>query len=249
MAGQAVRRSMKGLQSVVKDLRGLKTVVDIVMVLDGTGSMQNLMDGTKARAMEFHRLIKEALANKGRIAENIRVKVIVFRDLYDHDAPAFEESEWFVLREDGRGDERDFYDYISSIRATGGGDLPESGLEALHRAMNVDFTVPMQGQKCRHIIVLMTDDGAHALDDPRRAECGQSYPAGVPASLTELNAQWVSFVNRYEAGRLVLLAPQATPWNSVGTWSSVEYEVCQAGAGVNEDSYNAVITAIAGSIR
>lgn len=249
MAGQTVKRSMKNMQSVVKDLRGLKTVVDIVMVLDGTGSMQNLMDGTKARAKGFHRLVKEALANKSRIADSIRMKVIVFRDLYDAAAPAFEESEWFVLREDGMGDEQDFYDYVSSIQATGGGDLPESGLEALHRAMNVDFAVPMQGQKSRHIIVLMTDDGAHALDDPRRATCGQSYPSGVPASLTELNAEWMSFVNKYGAGRLVLLAPQATPWNTVGTWGSVEYEVCQAGAGVDEASYNAVITAIAGSIR
>lgn len=249
MAGQAVRRSMESMQSVVKDLRGLKTVVDIVMVLDGTGSMQNLMDGTKERAKKFHRLIKEALANKGRIAENIRVKVIVFRDLYDNDAPAFEESDWYVLRENGMGDEQDFYDYVSAIQATGGGDLPESGLEALHRAMNVDFAAPMQGQKSRHIIVLMTDDGAHALDDPRRAACGRSYPAGVPSSLTEFNAEWVSFVNRYGAGRLVLLAPQATPWNTVGTWSNVQFEVCRAGEGVNEDNYNAVIAAIAGSIR
>ena len=99
MADQTVRKTLASLQSVmtasgVKD--GLKTVVDLVFVIDGTGSMQNALDAVKARALTLYRDIISGLAIKNRKVYKMRVKVIVFRDLYV-DANAYEESDFFVL--------------------------------------------------------------------------------------------------------------------------------------------------------
>ena len=60
MDRQGVRKSLTDLQSVRKST-GVQTTVDITMVMDATGSMQNLMDNVKANALDLHAKIKAAL--------------------------------------------------------------------------------------------------------------------------------------------------------------------------------------------
>lgn len=55
----------------------------------------------------------------------------------------------------------DLKEYLNEIYADGGGDDPESGLEALAMAMKSDFV--QKGEKKRHIIILFTDAAAHPL--------------------------------------------------------------------------------------
>ena len=95
MDRQGVRKSLTDLQSVRKST-GVQTTVDITMVMDATGSMQNLMDNVKANALDLHAKIMAALKDKNRLADRIRVKVIAFRDVYVDQVP-FIESDFFVL--------------------------------------------------------------------------------------------------------------------------------------------------------
>lgn len=246
MENQSVRKSLGDIQKVMTGSvkTGLKTLVDIVLVMDATGSMQNLMDNAKENALTLHTRIKNALAEKNRMADKIRVKVIAFRDVYVDDEP-FTESEFFILQEGG-GDEVEFRRYIENIEAEGGGDEPENALEALHMAMNVDFAEPFQGQKARHIIVMMTDASAHPLDHPERSSCA-GYPQGVPADLLSLQAEWEEKMNT-TARRLLLFAPNAYPWTSVASWMDTQYIASAAGKGIDSQQFDAVIATIAGSI-
>lgn len=244
MDRQGVRKLLTDLQSVRKST-GVQTTVDITMVMDATGSMQNLMDNVKANALDLHAKIKAALKDKNRLADRICVKVIAFRDVYVDQVP-FIESDFFVLCENGDGDEVQFRDFVSGIHADGGGDEPESALEALHLAINADYSKSLQGQKARHIIVLMTDASAHRLDDRRRSTC-TNYPQGVPEDLPSLQAEWESQMD-IKARRLVVFAPNAYPWTSVSTWMDVQYVPSPAGVGIDSQRFDDVLKFIAGSI-
>ncbi len=247
MEKQMVRKSLGDIQAVKKAYgkAGLQTLVDITLVMDATGSMQNLMDNAKENALTLHTRIKNALAEKNRMADKIRVKVIAFRDVYVDDE-AFVESEFFTLQENGGGDEPEFRRFIEAIEADGGGDEPENALEALHMAMNVDYAQPLQGQKARHIIVLMTDASAHPLDHPERSSC-PNYPQGVPADLVSLQAEWEEKMST-TARRLLLFAPNAYPWPSVASWMDAQHVASAAGNGIDSQLFDDVLKTIAGSI-
>ena len=244
MADQSVRKgglsALRRNQSVNGRPEVFDTLVDIVFVIDGTGSMQNLLDEVKERALSLHREIIEGLANKNRRVTKMRVKVLIFRDIYV-DANAFEESDFFTLPEDAE----EFRDFVEHIRATGGGDEPESGLEALHRAMKVRFQENIGNNKARQIIIVMTDASAHPLDDPQR-EGDDLYPQEVPKTMAGLQNVWES-VNK-TARRLLVMAPNAWPWTVVSLWNEAECLVAPAGCGISKDGFDAVIKFISGSI-
>lgn len=252
MANQSVRKTLAGLQETLAAngqsvRKGLQTKVDLLFLIDGTGSMQNCLDAVKSRALTLYKDIIRGLADKQRTVKEIRVKVIVFRDLYV-DTDAYEESGYFTLSEDGNDESHEFRRYIEGIRAMGGGDEPEHALEALHRAMQTDFTPVLQGEKARHIIVMMTDAPAHPLDDPQRdmPEYRNVYPADMPRSLLELQAEWEEM--NPHAKRLIIFAPNAYPWPTVATWNLAPHTPSEAGSGISVTLFDQVIAAISGSV-
>lgn len=255
MLDQTVRRkSLAEVQRVMKEqgvLQGIGTDVDLVLLMDGTASMTNLMKNAKDTALTLYRDICHELGEAARIVDDLRVKVIVYRDVYAGDAVPFQESDFFILRADGTGEEAQYRDFIADIRATGGGDLPENALEALHMAFTTDFAKPGQGRKARHIIAVLSDAGAHPLDDPRRAAMDQTqasrYPQGVPKDLAGLQEEWNALDGA--SRRLLLFTPNAYPWNSIaGSWESVVHIPSTAGAGIDRAKFQEAISTIAGSI-
>lgn len=251
VADQRVRKSLSDIQVSMKEQRvekGYATVVDLVFCIDGTGSMQNALDAVKARALTMYKDIIAGLAAKGRMVSRIRVKVVVFRDLFV-DAQPYEESDFFVLTGEEGDDAVAFRDYVSGIRAMGGGDGPEHALEALHRIFKMDFTHSGQGVKARHIIVMMTDASAHHLvADPEELlpEERDVYPTDMPGDLTALQEEWE--LMDLAARRLIIFAPNAYPWNTLGTWEEATHTPSQAGKGISEAVFDEVISAITGSV-
>ena len=251
VADQKVRKSLNSIQVSMKEQRvdkGYATVVDLVFCIDGTGSMQNALDAVKARALTMYHDIIDGLALKGRIVKKLRVKVVVFRDLFV-DANAYEESDFFVLTGEEGDDAVAFRDYISGIRAMGGGDEPEHALEALHRIFRMDFTPSGHGVKARHIIVMMTDASAHRLvADPAELlpEERAVYPSDMPCDMATLHAEWEAM--DHTARRLIIFAPNAYPWNTLGTWNEAPHTPSNAGAGISGALFDEVLTAITGSV-
>lgn len=241
MADQHVRRGLTNLPVSQKvNAGGLATLVDIVLVIDGTGSMVPLFDAVKESALSFYNRVIDGLADKRRRVEHMRLKVIVYRDLYCDEIP-FEESPFFSLPEE----KGSFEQFVRTLQATGGGDEPESGLEALWKAIHADFQSNEEGKKARQIICLMTDASAHPLESPKRLGCF-NYPNGVPADLLGLEDEWGALDSH--AKRLLIFAPNAYPWVDIQTWPEALLTISAAGTGLGNDVYESAINLIAGSV-
>ena len=107
--------------------RGLSYSVDIVFCIDVTGSMNPILDAVKANALGFYDDVQTNLTEKGKNVAQLRVRVIAFRDLAADGAAAMEESPFYELPADRGG----FSEFVNGLVAQGGGDAPESGLEAV----------------------------------------------------------------------------------------------------------------------
>jgi len=219
------------LGSIGSSEEGIDTNVDIVFVIDATRSMQTTIDMVKTSALSFEENLGVCLKDAGRIVRNLRIKVVWFRDFYYDGKYAFGESRFFELPEE----KEDFHDFVTGINEAGGGDEPESALEALTLAMRSDFV--QEGERKRHIIVLFTDAEAHAFEDYDRlteeaAKKGcrpEMYPDNMPKSLTDFYNAWQGNADHQEAlgndgevtkldprgRRLVLFAPNAYPWTDM----------------------------------
>ena len=224
---------------------GMKTTVDIVYVIDGTGSMQKLLDAVKNYALTMYDQIVAGLASKRRQVQRMRIKVIVYRDTYV-DAEPFISSEFFTLP----GEASALRGFIENIRASGGGDEPESGLEALHYAIKSSWKrTDAVFRKSRHIIVVMTDASAHKLDDPQRY-IDPEYPMGIPADLATLQGEWEDRQGKIDSQgrRLILFAPNAYPWNEIANWTQTQHSPIPKNGKLDEDAYRMVLKYITDSI-
>ncbi len=198
----------------------VETNVDIVFVIDATESMQPLIDKVKKLTLSFRSELERGLAENKRAIKNLRTKVIVFRDYYLDDKYALEESPFFDLPKDNT----EFARYVSGIKAGGGGDEPESGLEALAMAMRAPFV--KEGDKRRHIIILFTDASAHKYEQQFDGT-PDNYPPAMFKNLGELYMAWggsQDFLGgsspyrvrmETDAKRLVLFAPSVYPWDDI----------------------------------
>ncbi len=139
-----------GLGAQKKKIAG---VVDVVFCIDCTGSMQPCIDGLKANVGRFVETLKEPVqvdSNTVVKVQDWRARIVGFRD-FDEDAePLVADFEFVPEAEALRrqlGDPR--------IQATGGGDEPESALDAIYvAATQSDWR--REGES-RRFIVVFTD--------------------------------------------------------------------------------------------
>lgn len=218
--------------------------VDIVMCIDGTGSMSPIIEEVKENALSFYKKFIEAMDAEDKTVDAVRVKVIVFRD-YGADSNPMEESKFFELP----AEDAEFNAFVHGIEASGGGDLPENALEAIALALKSDWTVG--GGKQRHVILVFSD--APALELSARATC-PGYPAGMPKDLAELGAWWegtsqeLGSTYKVKAGRLVCFVPNAYPWTDIQTWNRYWPAFSQAGKGLEDVDMQLAIDLLVGSI-
>ena len=183
---------------------------DFVFCIDATGSMKPCIEAVKKAAKTLHTDIIKAVSEGVRTVQQLRIKVIIFRD-FSHDGDdAIKESRFFNLPDETA----DYEDFINGIEAKEGGEIPESSLEALHLAINSDWVTPADGCRTRHVIVMFTDAPAHMLDDQEYREIAEKnslYPTDCPSDLAGLIEEWNDKMNA-RAKRLILLAPNVEPW-------------------------------------
>ncbi|MER0448949.1 vWA domain-containing protein [Streptomyces sp. Edi4] len=225
----------------------LQYAVDIVLCIDATGSMFPVLDTVKASALQFHERLDGVMGKKGKAISQLRLKVIVFRDFGDDPSNAIEQTGFLHLPSQAR----DFEQFLSGIDATGGGDIPESGLEALALAINSPWETGLDRR--RHVIVMFTDAPAHPLGTA--GANAQSYPAGIPRSIDDLFEQWgyarsQTSVMEQSAKRLVLFAPDEAPWSDpiAEEWDLTLHFASKAGQGLEEFEMDEIIETIANSL-
>ena len=225
--------------------QGLQYNVDIVMCIDCTGSMGDLLDTVKANALKFYPDLKARCDAKGKEISELRIRVIGFRDLSYDGASAIIDSGFLPIPEE----EAKFKDLVNSFVASGGGPEPESGLEALSMAINSDWT--KGGDKRRHVVVVWSDASTHSL-----GECGKDnplYPNEAPANLDELTDWWEDEQSagkmNANAKRLVIFAPDASAWSEIGnSWTNTIHHTAKAGAGLEDVDYDTILATIVNSI-
>jgi hypothetical protein len=222
--------------------RGLSYAVDIVFCIDVTGSMTPILDAVKANALRFYDDVQYNLTAKGKNVDELRVRVIAFRDFVADGEAALQESPFFRLPDERAG----FSDFVNGLIAQGGGDAPESGLEAVALAVNSPWT--NRGDRRRQVVVVWTDQPAHPLDPT-------SVPAElrgrVPADFSALTDLWEDAQGPLGASskRLILFAPDGPGWSDIsGVWENVVHHPSQAGGGLSEVDYGTIVDSIGNSV-
>ncbi len=218
--------------------QGMDYNVDIVMCIDATGSMASIIEDVKSNALSFYQKFVDEMEAKSKSVQQLRIKVIAFRD-YSVDSEAMVESKFFVLDEESE----EFHDFVNAIEASGGGDEPESSLEALALAMNSDWV--KTGSVRRHVIIMYTDASALKLGE-QRGEAG--YPSNMPSDLAELREWWEGQKMEKRAKRLLVFAPDMEPWSDMVDWSNTFHTASKAGAGCDDTDIQTCIHMLVNSI-
>lgn len=223
--------------------QGVTYSVDIVFCIDSTGSMSGLIDTVKNNALRFDEDLARTMEEKSKMIDSLRVRVVSFRDLHVDEVDSFKSSPFYDLP----SQKDEFSSFVHGIHADGGGDEPESGLEALAEAIRSNWSE--SGDKRRQLVVLWTDAGAHPLE--KSSEMGSSQrPGGMPRNLDELTDMWEGQSHMSStAKRLILYAPDAYPWTDIEThWSNTIQYASKAGSGLSEVDYGTILDTIAQSI-
>jgi hypothetical protein len=100
-----------------------KGIADVVVCIDCTGSMAPCIEGVKTHVEE----LVAGLESNQSLSLDWRVRLIEYRDLTVGEA---------INEYDFTTDIEVFRNQVRSLSATGGGDEPESTLDAIFRALN-----------------------------------------------------------------------------------------------------------------
>jgi hypothetical protein len=225
---------------------GLTYSVDIVLCIDATASMGPVIENVKSKALQLPDDLVNAMAEKDKAVTQLRLRVIAYRDiLHDSESSSIVASEFFTLPDDRAGFDR----FIGGISAEGGGDEPESGLEALAVAINSAWTA--DGDRRRHVVVIMTDASAHALEKGV-GKVPSAFASEVPSSFDELSDMWTGGQTTrigVNSRRLVLFTPEMAPWPTIQEhWEQVTMFPSQAGAGLSQIEYDEIIDILVNSV-
>ena len=231
--------------STMENLYQITYNVDLVLCIDATESMGSILDMVKNNAIHLYEDVTNAMAQKNKRIDTLRVRVVAYRDYLADGEEAMLVTDFFQLPRDVDS----FVACVNSIEAKGGGDEPEDGLEALAYAMRSDWN--NNGMKKRHVIALWTDASTHPLGYGKKRN---NYPAGMAGDFKELTTWWgipgtnVGLMNQ-SAKRLILFAPERESWNTIAqNWDKVIHQHTLPGNGLAEQSYASILNVIANTI-
>ncbi len=216
-------------------------IIDIVMCIDLTAGAPFIGEVKRGAPTLYDRLV-DGFREQSDFFEggyDIRIRFVGYRD-YSVDYDPMVESPFYTLNtEEGRAE---MIAFLAGLDAHGGGDLPESGLEALAHAMRSDWR-PYESF-ARRIIVLWTNSLTHPLGVGSGSE---NYPERMPKSMEELRDLWLSEVGN-KGARLFILAPESDPvWSDIVFWPRV-YTTnipCGGSGDVDLDGLIDIITTLA----
>lgn len=195
-----------------------KGVCDIVFLIDATGSMSPAITDLKRNIKTFFNNLNNADANGGAVVKDWRARVIAYRDI-DYD------REWLIDNPFVRS-VSEIEAQIDAIVAEGGGDEPESVLEALYhiakfgstpkKAQLEDATKWRYRSDAARVVILFTD---------------ASYHSKTSSSFEAPNLDWSEIANliMQEKIRLSIFAPQMDCYDNLSQidkceWMPIEYD-------------------------
>ncbi len=231
---------------------GFSFKIDIVFCIDVTEGMDPLVHSFQSRLPLLVAQLEARLSEKHKVADQIRIRIVAFGDCNVDTNPLNASPFYTVLPAEQTADLNSF---VSALSANGGGDEPESGLEALAVAMASDWT--QEGDRQRHIIVMFTDASAHRLED-RVGDIPPTFASQIPSSIDKMTDGWegggqsasgVATTLKQPARRLVLFAPDMYPWPTIGdSWAQTLFLPSKAGEGLAEVDLGVLIECVSNSV-
>jgi len=219
--------------------------VDMVFCIDATGSMGKVIDMVKNNALSFYNDLQATMGAKNKNVNSLRIRVVAFRDYLADGKGCMLTTDFFKLPEQSE----DFRRCVMGIEASGGGDIPEDGLEALAYAIRSKWDTA--ATKKRQVIVVWTDASTHELGFGKESEF---YPKNMAKTFGELSEWWgdvqlpSDYINQ-QAKRLILFAPDEPGWSTISeNWDNVIHYPSTAGNGLAEVDYMTIIDTISNSI-
>ena len=170
------------------------------------------------------------------------MRVIGFRDFAADGAAALDESPFFTLPDE----QADFSAFVNGLVAEGGGDAPESGLEAV--ASQIDSPWTTTGDRRRQVIVVWTDQPAQPLNP---SVLPPDIASRVPLDFSALTDAWEDEQGRMGSSskRLILFAPDGPGWSDIsGRLGKRGSPSSQAGGGLSEVDYGTIVDSIGNSV-
>ena len=146
----------------------VKGIVDLVFLMDATGSLEICIEQVKDNLRGFIEMLTGGASNQAPVKE-WRAKVVGFRDfIYDPEP---------LVDNPFTDDPAVLEGQLSTLKAEGGGDIPESLLEGIYHCANMDQTEkgePLSPDKWRHrssgarVVVVFTDAPYHeTMEQPK----------------------------------------------------------------------------------
>ena len=134
--GNRYRAALSDIKAIIK-----KPEVDFIIVFDITGSMEDEIQGVKAKIADFADSVKDA-------GFDYRLSLVTFKDRIVKGDYGFTENVNLFKR------------WLSSLSASGGGDTPEAALDALMYAMKLPAR-----RDAMKVFILVTDAPYHYKGD------------------------------------------------------------------------------------
>lgn len=137
----------------------VRSVADIVFLIDATGSMKPCIEGLKDNILSFVETLTGADANNECPLQDWRIKVAGYRDAEDNPETWWEEFPF--TRDIGK-----VRGHFGELKAHGGGDEPESLLDALHKLALMPVMGPQEEEvpdkwrargSAHRVVIVFTD--------------------------------------------------------------------------------------------
>ncbi|MBE6333507.1 MAG: hypothetical protein E7071_01620 [Bacteroidales bacterium] len=203
--------------------------VEVIMCIDITGSMSDVINTVKRNAISFYDSFNERCNENGIQLTGLNTQVITFQDINVEGPDWLQVSSLYSLP----AQQTQFNSYVNSISLGYGGDTPESGLDALEVAF----------QKTNDI-----DDGYHRQVIILWSDAPYLKGSYSNISVTELEGKW----NALPSGRrMILFAPygvegsNSASWGNLDSWTNVFHE-SNLTSGFNNFDY--ILDAIIGEL-
>ena len=210
--------------------------LDIVLCMEATGHMKHMLAKVRESAIDFSDNLRAELERRNRPCNGIRIKVIAFRDMTIGDFPQV--SGWFSLPSQNA----DYKAFVDELIAGGGGDRPNTAIDAISLAMMQKWV--MTGDGRRHVIVLWTDG-------PTCPPGKQTMDPQLPKSMQEFDRMWEDpqeAIMDPSTKRLIVFAPTDDSWAFVDKLENTSFQEVDLDNSLNDLSMDTVIRTIAESV-
>ena len=198
-------------------------VVDFVFLIDGTGSMKPCMDALKENISIFLDALVDPQNPKP--VTDWRGKVVAYRDQQVDGERWFEDNDFVANDVDALKAQ------LNKLEAAGGGDEPESALDAMHivatMGSTADDTQAISENGWRdtggRVLILFTDASFHP---------NMTYDAGKGGGLADID-------NAFKTHRIAsfIFAPDLECWEDLSAIDKLEYQAIQGVGDENSKSY------------